>query len=81
MAGRTRRFDGAAAGKGTDTLQKLDSLTDLLGGLKARAMLVSYRPLSLHDRQRAKDLRIEVCQGVELKQLQARLKKWVDPTA
>lgn len=34
---------------GDDTLYKLESLRDLLGGLQARAMLVSFRPLRHND--------------------------------
>ncbi|NOI57578.1 DUF1887 family protein [Vibrio coralliilyticus] len=41
---------------GDDTLYKLESLRDLLGGLQARAMLVSFRPLRYNDITRAEDL-------------------------
>ena len=34
---------------GDDTLYKLESLRDLLGGLQARAMLVSFRPMRHND--------------------------------
>ncbi|MCG6336671.1 DUF1887 family protein, partial [Vibrio alginolyticus] len=40
---------------GDDTLYKLESLRDLLGGLQARAMLVSFRPLRHNDITRAED--------------------------
>lgn len=80
---KTRRFDRTAdgEGKGADALYKLDTLADLLGGLKAKAMLVSYRPLGAHDLQRAADLRIQVCCGADLKCLPARLRKWIVPPA
>lgn len=63
--------------KGAETLYKLDTLTELLGGLKAKAMLVSYKPLRPADLQRATDLRIEVCQANDLRQLPELLKRWI----
>jgi len=62
---------------GADALYKLDSLVDLVGGLKARGMLVSYLPLPDKDKRRAADLRIEVCEGREVAELSSRLAKWV----
>ncbi len=57
-------------------LYKLDSLRDLMGGLQARAMVVSFRPLQEHDRQRAGELGIHVCAGEALQQLQEHLKRF-----
>lgn len=76
---KTRRFDNPpdGASKGADALYKLDSLTDLLGGLKAKAMLVSYRTLNETDHQRARNHAVEVCDGDQLKDLPTLLKRWI----
>jgi hypothetical protein len=76
---KTRRFksDGAD-GPGAETLYKLDTLAPLLGGLGARAMLVSFQPLSDPDRRRAKELAIRSCVGGELHGLADRLRRWVN---
>lgn len=76
---KTRKFEPAPgfSGKGADTLYKLDALTDLLGGLKAKGMLVSYRPLGAHDLQRAESHGIQVCDGAKLKELSANLSRWI----
>jgi hypothetical protein len=64
-------------GPGANALYRLDTLKDLLGGLNARAMLISYRKLPKHDRQRAADLRIDVCAGRDLHQLKGKLRHWL----
>jgi hypothetical protein len=76
---KTHKFDPnpGAEGKGAQALFKLDTLRDLLGGLNARALLVSYRPLKPHDLQRAADLKIQVCDGARLKGLARHLRDWV----
>jgi len=75
---KTKRFTGAKAGlAGTDTLYKLDSISDL-GGLGTKSMLVSYRQLPAGDRQRANDLRIKVIEGVAIQQLKTHLKTWLE---
>ena len=76
---KTARFDqaGREPGKGADILYKLDTLTDLLGGLQARSMVVSYQQFHDYDRQRAADLRIRVCCGGDLSELPAKIKRWV----
>ncbi len=51
---------------GDDTLYKLESLRDLLGGLQARAMLVSFRPLRNNDIMRAQDLGLAIIGPDEL---------------
>ncbi len=74
---KTRRLTGAQAGRaGTESLYKLDSLSDL-GGLGTRSMLVSYRALGPADKQRAKDLRIKVVEGAQLKDIKGILKAWI----
>lgn len=72
---KTKKFrDNGSA----DTLYKLDSLRDLMGGLQAKAMLVSFNQLDKPSRSRAKELRIAVCCYTELQHLQTHLKTWLD---
>ncbi|MCG3731765.1 DUF1887 family protein [Vibrio cincinnatiensis] len=61
---------------GDDTLYKLESLRDLLGGLQARAMLVSFRPLRHNDITRAEDLGLALIGPDELKDLKRHLTGW-----
>ena len=61
---------------GDDTLYKLESLRDLLGGLQARAMLVSFRPLRHNDITRAEDLGLALIGPEELKNLKHHLREW-----
>ncbi|UXI00269.1 DUF1887 family protein [Photobacterium sp. TY1-4] len=61
---------------GDDTLYKLESLRDLLGGLQARAMLVSFRPLRHHDLVRAQDLGLAIIGPEQLGDLQLHLHNW-----
>lgn len=61
---------------GDDTLYKLESLRDLLGGLQARAMLVSFRPLRHNDISRAQDLGLALIGPEELKDLKTHLTTW-----
>ncbi|MEF1282610.1 DUF1887 family protein [Vibrio sp. M250220] len=61
---------------GDDTLYKLESLRDLLGGLQARAMLVSFRPLRHNDITRAEDLGLALIGPDELKDLKHHLTEW-----
>ncbi len=68
------RPDGSS---GADALYKLDSLVDLVGGLQASGMLVSYLPLPDKDKRRAADLRIKVCEGREVAELSSRLAHWI----
>jgi hypothetical protein len=72
------RADGRG-GPGPEALYKLDTLRDLLGGLQARAMLVSYAELPGHILRRAADLRIQVCAGGRLPELARRLRDWIVP--
>lgn len=62
---------------GDDTLYKLESLRDLLGGLQARAMLVSFRPLRHNDITRAEDLGLALIGPDELKSLKRYLTEWL----
>lgn len=62
---------------GDDTLYKLESLRDLLGGLQARAMLVSFRPLRHHDLVRAQDLGLAIIGPDQLGELYTHLHDWL----
>lgn len=68
---------GGSAGPGANALYRLDTLGDLLGGLQAKAMLVSYRDLPAHVLRRASDLRVRVCAGARLPQLASELRAWI----
>lgn len=61
---------------GDDTLYKLESIRDLLGGLQARAMLVSFRPLRQHDITRATDLGLALIGPDQLSDLKTHLHEW-----
>lgn len=74
---KARRMDGPDEnGPGAETLYKLDSLT-AMGGLNTRGMLVSYQPINHYDRQRARQLRIQVVDAGALRNLDSHLRKWV----
>jgi hypothetical protein len=62
---------------GDDTLYKLESLRDLLGGLQSRAMLVSFRPLRHHDIVRAQDLGLAIIGPEQLCDLRQHLTEWL----
>lgn len=77
---KTRHFPDSAGEEhsaGAETIYKLDTLKELLGGLHGRAMLVSYGEFSRFDRQRASDLEIETCIGKEITSLESRLRRWI----
>ncbi|HED14014.1 MAG TPA: DUF1887 family protein [Gammaproteobacteria bacterium] len=64
-------------GVGGQVVYKLDSLTDDLGGLRARAMLVSCRHLKKADLERAKQAGIRICSDSGLKNLQSVICQWL----
>ena len=76
---KTRRFDeeATAGGAGAEALYKLDALSNLFGGFRARSMLVSYQPLSHHVLDRAGDYGILTCAGGELHRLKEKLAAWL----
>lgn len=75
---KTKRFEFAGDDSGAaESLYKLDTLRDHVGGLQARGMLVSYKPLKQEHLWRAKDLGIETCFGADIQNLQEKLKKWI----
>lgn len=74
---KTKRMSGKKTeGVATETVYKLDSISDL-GGLGTKSMLVSYRKLTSADEKRAKDLRIRVVQGGQLLNLKSLLRDWI----
>ena len=76
---KTRTWSGqGASGPAANALYRLDTLGDLLGGLQARAMLVSYREVPAHVQRRAADLRVQVCAGGRLGELAADLRDWLN---
>ena len=75
---KTRKFRHRGAdAPGAEALYKLDALGDLMGGLQARVMLVSYLDLPSYHRTRAADLRVGVCAGTELRHLHEHLARFV----
>jgi len=60
-------------------IYKLDSLRDLLGGLRGKAMLVATDQLSDGNQRRAEDLKIEVAASKDLKHLNRQIETWIKP--
>ncbi|MDD4318614.1 MAG: DUF1887 family CARF protein [Victivallaceae bacterium] len=58
--------------KNADALYKMDSV-HALTGLRTQPVLISYLPLDKHSKQRAKDLKIQLCEGQEMKKLSSLL--------
>ncbi len=69
---KTKQFE-----KSADVLYKLDSLRDLIGGLQAKAMLVSFNDPGKETLARARDLNIAVCCKTELQNLEHHLNTWL----
>jgi hypothetical protein len=74
---RTWKGLGDGGGGGADALYKVDSLRDLMGGLQARAMLVSYQPPGAAVQGRAESLGVRICAGAELQRLREQVAKWI----
>ncbi len=66
-----------ARGEGNQVLYKLDSLAERLGGGKGRAALVTFYPISMAAKRRAKELHIEVFGPQQLANLASHLKRWL----
>lgn len=62
--------------KADDILYKLETLKDY-GGLMTKKCLVSYFEVSDAVLNRARELKIEIIQGEELKQLKAKIENWI----
>ena len=74
---KTKNFKDKDQGAGADTLYKLDTLKDLLGGLQAKSMLISVTQPSEFVVQRAGDLKIALCCHKELSYLPEKLLAWI----
>lgn len=61
---------------GTNTLYKLDSINDVVGGVRGRAALISYFPLSDSEKLRAHELSIRVIDTAQLTNLKHHLRIW-----
>lgn len=77
---KTKRFkdDGKPDGGAVQSIYKLETLMDELGGPLAKGMFVSLYPLSQADLQRAKQYNIEVVALEELQNIKARLSSWMN---
>jgi hypothetical protein len=77
---KTRRFSHRkdAGAPGASAVYRLGSLKELLGGLSAKAMLISYQPLSRYTEQRASDLGIFHCAHEQLHRLPFHLQTFFE---
>lgn len=71
---KTKQFH---KGDGNNTLYKLDSLAERLGGIKAKAALVTFFPISVAEMRRAKELDIKIFVASDLPNLQQHVQKWL----
>ena len=71
---KTKKFQ---PGEGNNVVYKLDSLAELLGGMDARALLVSYKGIRPSEKLRARELDIEVICEEDLADLRYKLKTWL----
>ncbi len=62
---------------GADVVYKLDALTDALGGLRARSMLVSFQVIGKADKSRAEQAHIKVCAGRHIQRLDEMIANWI----
>jgi len=75
---KTRQFKGQDEDShGAGTLYKLKSLKELMGGLQARTMVVTFHDFKTADHSRAKEMGIAVCAGTQLKDLQTHLQDFI----
>ncbi|RME39743.1 MAG: DUF1887 family protein, partial [Deltaproteobacteria bacterium] len=63
--------------KGAQAGYKLDTLRDVTGGSFARAMLVSFQPLSDMDRMRCQSYGISLVEAQHLPRLREKLLEWI----
>lgn len=71
---KTKKF---SKGEGNQVIYKLDSLSELFGGVQARGLLVSYQGIRTSERLRAKALEIGLFCEDDLSQLKDRLRNWL----
>lgn len=70
-------LETATGDKATETLNELDTLAERAGGLFGRAMLVSSRKLREVDRERAKKMKIELVDGLNVLRLKDHIQSWL----
>lgn len=76
---KSGRFGTSHGPKANDVLFKLAGNCRRLGGIGARGMLVSYRPLQAPEKDLARALGIQVVQAGELARLGQHIRQWVQP--
>ena len=74
---KTARMDKLQVPKANDTLFKLAEIVRRVGGLGARGMLASYRPLRDSEERLSRALNIELVCGPELARFPQLLQRWV----
>ena len=74
---KSARMDHPRAPKANDTLFKLAEIRRRVGGLGARGLLASYRPLREAEQRLARTLDLSLVCGAELARLDDRLRAWV----
>lgn len=60
------------------SLYKLNTLKESFGGIQGKALLVSYRPLKTHAKQRAKELGVDICDENHVSELESFIRRWVE---
>ncbi len=74
---KSSRLDRDQDGPGKEAISELDSLAATAGGLFGRAMLASAHRLSETDRNYARRVELDVCDGSDILRLRDRLRRWV----
>lgn len=74
---KAKKFKKGNSKTGAEALYKMDTVTAMMGGMQARAMLVNYKPMREVDLRRAREMGIEVLQEKELQDLQGQLERWI----
>lgn len=76
---KTKRYSASNKkdSEDADVLYKLKSLRDQLGGLQAKAMLVSVNRLKKHIESRAQEMKIAYCCHSDLKFLEEKIGQWL----
>ncbi len=62
---------------GDDTLYKLDSLREFIGGVQSKSMLITLKPLRASDITRSEDLGVKVVGPTQLADLRDELNHWI----
>ena len=70
---KTKQFKA----EGAEALYKLDSLVPDLGGLRAKAMLISFQQFGVANQERAKKNDVCLCVAQQLRRLDQHLLRWI----